>query len=185
MQKGREVYTPCLSCLKAEDSSLCTSPRALQTMAVAHPCLSHSQDRSRVIPGLLQAPRLCVECPECSPVICEPQAINGDSFLPICKKWSRFGMEWAQSYPYVFPFNREKIKGKKAKWFCLYCCLNGAVAAAKSLQLGPTLCDPIDGSLPGSSIPGILQARILEQVSISYNSLISYLLPLLPFANFC
>ena len=35
-------------------------------------------------------------------------------------------------------------------------------AAAKSLQSCPTLCDPIDGSPPGSPIPGILQARILE-----------------------
>ena len=35
-------------------------------------------------------------------------------------------------------------------------------AAAKSLQLCPTLCDPIDGSLPGSPVPGILQARTLE-----------------------
>ena len=37
-----------------------------------------------------------------------------------------------------------------------------AAVAAKSLQLGPTLCDPIDGSPPGSSVPGILQARKLE-----------------------
>ena len=57
--------------------------------------------------------------------------------------------------------------------------------AAKSLQLCLTLCDPIDGSPPGSSVPGILHARILEWVAISNNSLISYLLPLLPFANFC
>ena len=40
-------------------------------------------------------------------------------------------------------------------------------AAAKSLQLCPTLCDPIDGSPPGSPVPGILQARILEWVAIS------------------
>ena len=40
-----------------------------------------------------------------------------------------------------------------------------AVAAAKSLQSCPTLCDPIDGSLPGSPIPGILQARTLEWVA--------------------
>ena len=39
-----------------------------------------------------------------------------------------------------------------------------AAAAAKSLQLCPTLCDPIDGSQPGSPIPGILQARVLEWV---------------------
>ena len=40
-------------------------------------------------------------------------------------------------------------------------------AAAKSLQSCPTLCDPIDGSPPGSSAPGILQARVLEWVAIS------------------
>ena len=43
-------------------------------------------------------------------------------------------------------------------------------AAAKSLQLCPTLCDPIDGSPPGSTIPGILQARTLELVAISFSS---------------
>ena len=37
---------------------------------------------------------------------------------------------------------------------------HAAAAAAKSLQLCPTLCDPIDGSLPASSVPGILQARV-------------------------
>ena len=41
---------------------------------------------------------------------------------------------------------------------------------AKSLQPCPTLCDPIDGSPPGSPIPGILQARTLEWVSISFSS---------------
>ena len=44
---------------------------------------------------------------------------------------------------------------------------NLAAAAAKSLQSCPTLCDPIDGSPPGSPVPGILQARILEWVAIS------------------
>ena len=42
-----------------------------------------------------------------------------------------------------------------------------AAAAAKSLQPCPTLCDPIDGSPPGSPAPGILQARTLEWVAIS------------------
>ena len=45
-----------------------------------------------------------------------------------------------------------------------------AAAAAKSLQSCPTLCDPIDGSLPGSPVPGILQARTLEWVAISFSS---------------
>ena len=43
-------------------------------------------------------------------------------------------------------------------------------AAAKSLQLCPTLCDPRDGSPPGSPVPGILQARTLEWVAISFSS---------------
>ena len=43
-------------------------------------------------------------------------------------------------------------------------------AAAKSLQSCLTLCDPIDGSPPGSSVPGILQARILEWVAISFSN---------------
>ena len=46
-------------------------------------------------------------------------------------------------------------------------------AAAKSLQYCPTLCDPIDGSPPGSPVPGILQARTLEWVAISCISCIS------------
>ena len=41
--------------------------------------------------------------------------------------------------------------------------------AAKSLQLCPTLCDPIDGSPPGPAVPGILQARTLEWVAISFS----------------
>ena len=44
-----------------------------------------------------------------------------------------------------------------------------AAAAAKLLQSCLTLCDPIDGSLPGSPIPGILQARTLEWVAISFS----------------
>ena len=43
-------------------------------------------------------------------------------------------------------------------------------AAAKSLQSCPALCDPIDGSPPGSSVPGILQARTLEWVAISFSN---------------
>ena len=45
-----------------------------------------------------------------------------------------------------------------------------AAAAAKSLQSCPTLCDPIDSSPPGFPIPGILQARTLEWVAISFSN---------------
>ena len=55
-------------------------------------------------------------------------------------------------------------------------CLNvsfptaAAAAAAKSLQSCPTLCDPVDSSPPGSPIPGILQARVLEWGAIAFSS---------------
>ena len=47
---------------------------------------------------------------------------------------------------------------------------SAADADAKSLQSCPTLCDPIDGSPPGSPVPGILQARTLEWVAISFSN---------------
>ena len=50
------------------------------------------------------------------------------------------------------------------------CYTHVSAAAAKSLQLCLNLCDPIDGSPPGSSIPGILQARILEWIAISFSN---------------
>ena len=48
--------------------------------------------------------------------------------------------------------------------------LISAAAAAKSLQLCSTLCNPIDGSPPGSPVPGILQARTLEWIAISFSN---------------
>ena len=48
--------------------------------------------------------------------------------------------------------------------------VQAATATGKSLQSCPTLCDPIDGSPPGSSVPGILQARTLEWVAISFSN---------------
>ena len=60
------------------------------------------------------------------------------------------------------------------EWRPLELC--GTAAAAKSLPSCPTLCDPIDGSPPGSSVSGILQARTLEWVAISF-SMWHYVLP--------
>ena len=51
-----------------------------------------------------------------------------------------------------------------------YVVQSSAAAAAKSLQSCLTLCNPIDGSPPGSSVPGILQARILDWVAISFSN---------------
>ena len=51
-----------------------------------------------------------------------------------------------------------------------YCIAETNTAAAKSLQSCPTLCDPTDSSPPGSPVPGILEARTLEWVAISYSN---------------
>ena len=55
-----------------------------------------------------------------------------------------------------------------------YICIPAASAAAKSLQSCLTLRDPIDGSPPGSPVPGILQAIILEWVAISFSNMYTY-----------
>ena len=57
----------------------------------------------------------------------------------------------------------EKLLKKVSVTFAMLC-------YAKSLQSCPTLCDPIDGSPTGSPVPGILQARTLEWVAISFSS---------------
>ena len=71
--------------------------------------------------------------------------------------WSLLEVQKTQSafVKNVYSFTPEKYKG---------------FAAAKSLQSCPTLCNPIDGSPPGSPVPGILQARTLEWVAISFSN---------------
>ena len=58
----------------------------------------------------------------------------------------------------------------KLQLLCDLSCYHIAATAAKSLQSYLTLCDPIDGSPPGSPVPGILQARTLEWVAISFSN---------------
>ncbi|KAI4549759.1 hypothetical protein MG293_002089 [Ovis ammon polii] len=65
---------------------------------------------------------------------------------------------------------RDQIKPTTGCETVLQTVLLNPAAAAKSLQSCLTLCDPIDSSLPGSSIPGILQARTLEWVAIFFSS---------------
>ena len=68
-----------------------------------------------------------------------------------------------QDFSYGFTYFILNLKCSRTPYYA-------APAAAKSLQLCPTLCDPVDGSPPGSAIPGILQARTLEWVAISFSS---------------
>ena len=60
-----------------------------------------------------------------------------------------------------------ELTGRDQFWFLIY---TAAAAAAKSLQSCPTLCDPTDGSPPGSPIPGILQARTPEWGAIAFTN---------------
>ena len=71
---------------------------------------------------------------------------------------------WVRSLGWEDPLE----KGKATHSSILYS--PAAATAAKSLQSCPTLCDPIDGSPPGSPVPGIRQARILEWVAISFSN---------------
>ena len=70
----------------------------------------------------------------------------------------------------LFMINRSASQAKRRNDYFLKFALDLAAAAAKSLQSWLTLCDPIDGSPPGSPLPGILQARTLEWVAISFSS---------------
>ena len=73
-------------------------------------------------------------------------------------------------YPCIYSFvSASNLMLSTTIVFCLIGTLTAA-ANAKSLQSCPTLCDPIDGSPPGSPIPGILQARTLEWVAISFSN---------------
>ena len=71
------------------------------------------------------------------------------------------------------PITSWQIEGKKVKAETDFIFLDAkisAAAAAKSLQSCPTLCDPIYSSPPGSPVPGILQARTLEWVAMSFSN---------------
>ena len=89
-------------------------------------------------------------------------------FWVLLKAWKLpdtfFGTTYMPSLDYIF------ICLKKTVLFHMFPVHCSAAAAAKSLQSRPTLCDPIDGSPPGSPVPGILQTRTLEWAAISFSN---------------
>ena len=96
------------------------------------------------------------------------------SQAPLSMGFSR--QEYWSGMPYPPPGDLSNLRIKPASLMSpalaarFFTTAASAAAAAKSLQWCLTLCDPIDGSPPGSPVPGILQARILEWVAISFSN---------------
>ena len=95
----------------------------------------------------------------CDPVDCSPpgSSVHGISQGRI--------LEWV-----AFPSSRGSSPPRDQTQVSNVSCHACMHALAKSLQSCPTLCDPTDSSPPGSSVPGILQARILQWVAISFSN---------------
>ena len=91
---------------------------------------------------------------------------NGNPLQCSCLENSRHGGTWWAAF---YGLNRVPC-GIQGIVTLLVIYFMYAAAAAKSLQSCPTLCDPIDGSPPGSPVPGILQARTLEWAAISFSN---------------
>ena len=90
------------------------------------------------------------------PLIFYTIKIFSDELVP-CTRWAKY---WS------FNFNSNLFNEYSDLNFFVF----AAAAAAASLHSCPTLCDPIDGSLPGFPVPGILQARTLQWVAISFSN---------------
>ena len=97
-----------------------------------------------------------------SPAICllYGHLLYGPTLTSIHDYWKNHSFDYTNLIEFPVLYNRSLLS-------ILYA---AAAAAAKSLQLCPTLCDPIDGSPPGSPVPGNLQARTLEWVAVSFSN---------------
>ena len=89
-----------------------------------------------------------------------------NSWLPEVGSWAQGGIRWRWSKS----TNVQLLNTISARHVKYMINIISTAAAAKSLQSCPTLCDPIDGSPLGSPVPGILQARTLEWVAISFSN---------------
>ena len=119
--------------------------------------------------SLQSCPAFC-NLMDCSPPGSSVHGILQERIL----EWVAMPSSWGSSSPrdrthITSPALAGRFFTTSATWEAL-ACTAAAAAAAKSLQSCPTLCDPIDGSPPGSAAPGILQARTLEWVAISFSN---------------
>ena len=135
------------------------SPQSCPTLCNA----IHGSPPGSPIPGILQARTL--ECVAISFSNAWKWKVKVNSLSCV----RLFATPWTSAYqaPLSMGFSRQEywsgLSLLSPEWI-------PATATAKSLQSCPTLCDPIDGSPPGSPDPGILQARTLEWVAISFSN---------------
>ena len=112
--------------------------------------------------------------PACGPISCYSEFHTGCSLVwntlpPDLQPWVPSRLHSDVTFSNRLPQCAALSKGSHP---CIPALLfaSAATAAAKSLRSCPTLCDPRDGSPPGSAVPGILQARTLEWVAISFSN---------------
>ena len=88
----------------------------------------------------------------------------------IYEKWTYLCLKCFTSFKIFRDLLLQRSGTKLIPAFMAFLFSAHSITAAKSLQSCPTLCDPIDGSPPGSPVPGILQARTLQWVAISFSN---------------
>ena len=143
--------------------------------------------------GTCQVPR-AQKIPGSTPFLILSDNLLADSNWYMCRQAcsSSRVMGWSEGFFYLWSLNKttsililltgmelwgKRSKGLQVEWWLspltsinIHRFTDAAAAVAKSLQSCPTLCNPIDGSPPGSPVPRILQARTLEWVFISFSS---------------
>ena len=119
-----------------------------------------------------------IHVPQCSQQDYLQQSRHESNLCPLKNEWIKVWCMcvWYMWYicVYMYTHTHSGVLVIKREWNNAICSYMDRPrdyhTAAKSLQSCPTLCDPIDGSPPGSLIPGILQARTLEWVAISFSN---------------
>ena len=84
------------------------------------------------------------------------------------------GSRWVTIPSWLFGSLRPFLYSSSMYYCHIFLISSASLAAAKSLQSCPTLCNPIDGTPPGSPVPGILKARTLEWVAIAFSNVLKW-----------
>ena len=138
------------------------------------PCLSHAASMNMFSTFSLKYKRCHMTCWQsiAREEFPWPKKVTFTSCILKLFQVNQLNWDWRKDYTPLFKFKCVQ----SITWGSLISCYTtcspaaAAAAAAESLQSCPTLCDPIDGSPPGSPVPGILQARTLEWVAISFSN---------------